>query len=126
MKNNRSLIHGLVFGWVKVPDATKYVITFAGEDVGVNSGPINGQETDWFAQKNANQIFAIEVEPGGPGQIVDLNNPPKWMRIYGFAVDAAGEWKPTPLRAVPDSWKGPKPGSYDKNAIVLPANYAFK
>ncbi|HZU96432.1 MAG TPA: hypothetical protein VFF73_07070 [Planctomycetota bacterium] len=126
-------LKGLVFSWdQKEPDenknkVAKYVIFFCGEDVNVNSGPVSGQEKKFFDQQFANQMFAIEIEATdkAPKQIVDKNSPTKWGRIYAFAVYSNDEWVSTPVRAKEGTWKGPKEGDWDKDAIVLPDKYEW-
>lgn len=128
-------VHGLVLTWEKQePDkfknkVVKTVLFFLNDKGGGDdpSGPIAGEEEDkkLFAQKYPNSMFAIEADEaeGAPKQVVDLNDPPQWKTVWGFAVYSNGEWKPTAVRAKADSWKGPKEGEYDKNAIMLPENY---
>ncbi|MEZ0230558.1 MAG: hypothetical protein ACAI25_18195 [Planctomycetota bacterium] len=126
-------VKGLVLTWDK-QDAdehgnkpVRYVLFFMGEHGRANCGPVSGESEDkkFFAQGWDNSLFAIELDgaDAAPKEIVDRHPSIKWVRAFGFAVYSNGEWKPTPVRAKPDSWTGPKEGSYAKNAILLPENY---
>lgn len=110
----------------------KYELFFLTDHNGSGStGPVAGEEEDkkFFAQGWDNSLFCVEipVADGSPTQIVDMNNPIGWERIWGFAVYSNGEWRPTPVRVAAKSYEGEvTEADYAKSAIVLPEGYSFK